>query len=733
MVLWTAAAAESGWLGRRLLKSGNYEDRVALWVDTLFSVGGLAVCEAALVGGDGAPWMKNIAIGAALGAAATPNPVERAAAMTVLSSAAVVSGVNAKGRDAHVAGLALAVNDAISWWGMHGATRAYVAGHLRQARLRDEADALALQTAAAAAAESERSRQHILVHEGTIDALDALAASVDPHSAGAIARQEAARLRHVLRTRGEVPSDLDRSLYEITEASMAEGLRVELVTAELVAELRAEVVAAVANAVHASLLAAAELGDARRAVVRAASDSGTVTVTVRHHGKGFSAGSGSEYEMRLGVLPRLLANVGGTADVWSSEDGGVRVTFAVPMGESIGDGADLTIDSAPAEAPSEGLTTSGEAPPLDQEARRAERTILSAFMAWRLSGLATGLAALIAGRHRYRSLRAAIVQWLMAAGESAWLLRRLYRRRTTTSDRVAARVDAVSAVAVVAVGRATLATEDRWTWVNWAPWSFAAPAVCGQVIAGDDIGHSIVGAASISAAVGALSSRVTEVAATWGALGAFFAATRLFVRQIRGAAASLDAAHAAAVTEGTRLAADRERTRQLRLLHDSALQTLEAVASGRYPDLATIQARARSESARLRSELDDPRGHRGGFGEELRAVVDEHRAYLDIELYIGDVGQPGRQAAAALRDACGEALMNVRKHANVGSARVQVGPIGAGLQLTVEDDGDGFDPSVMAGFGITESIRQRLSDVGGEAEIISWPGRGTRIVLWAPA
>jgi len=48
--------------------------------------------------------------------------------------------------------------------------------------------------------------------------LRALAASDDRDAAGALARLEAGRLRHILRTRGEVPSDLDSALYEVVDA-----------------------------------------------------------------------------------------------------------------------------------------------------------------------------------------------------------------------------------------------------------------------------------------------------------------------------------------------------------------------------------------------------------------------------------------------------------------------------------------------------------------------------------
>jgi len=58
------------------------------------------------------------------------------------------------------------------------------------------------------------------------------------------------------------------------------------------------------------------------------------------------------------------------------------------------------------------------------ETTRADRTIATLLMSWRFSGLATGLAASVAGRRRYRSQAAAAVQLVAAVLESAWLARR---------------------------------------------------------------------------------------------------------------------------------------------------------------------------------------------------------------------------------------------------------------------------------------------------------------------
>lgn len=55
--------------------------------------------------------------------------------------------------------------------------------------------------------------------------------------------------------------------------------------------------------------------------------------------------------------------------------------------------------------------------------------------------------------------------------------------------------------------------------------------------------------------------------------------------------------------------------------------------------------------------------------------------------------------------------------------------------MTVSDDGIGFDPDRVspASSGLRNSVRARLVDAVGRAEIISSPGHGTSVVLtWNP-
>jgi len=353
-------------------------------------------------------------------------------------------------------------------------------------------------------------------------------------------------------------------------------------------------------------------------------------------------------------------------------------------------------------------------------------------LTWRFTGIATGVAAFVAGHRRYRSRLSGVGQLGVAVCESAWLARRVWR--TSRWRQADATVDALTAMLTLAWGRFNLEPDDRRTWLNWVPWSFAANAVTVQAIGVDRLTSAATGGTAIAGANATVNPKLTDIVASTGAMAAFFVGSRLFARQIRGGAARLEAAQADAVRAGVELAAERERAAQLRVLHDGALQTLEAVGSGRYQDMAAIRAEAQAEAGKLRREMDGLSITGETFIEGIDAMIRDHiRLGLDVELHVDPVAGPSARVARALRDACNEALVNVRKHAGTDRATVEVRRSGTGLEVIVADRGRGFDSTqVPAGFGRAESIAARLAAVGGKADVISVPGAGTTVTLWGP-
>ena len=371
------------------------------------------------------------------------------------------------------------------------------------------------------------------------------------------------------------------------------------------------------------------------------------------------------------------------------------------------------------------------------ERRRAERVIISAFLAWRVTGLATGAAALVGGWRHYRRAWLAALQLIGAGAESLWLAKRLLGAEGKWADTPAAAVDAATATAALAAGWSSLTPANRWTWLDWVPWSLSANVVAGQAMGVESAPLGALGATALIGLNAAATKAKTEAVAVSGGMAAFFAVGRLFAAQIRKTATDLEAAQAAAVRSRMTLAAENEKLVQLRILHDGAVQTLEALGSGRFQSHEAMRQYARTEADRLLGALELSSADHRDLRSELESVVARHlRAGLSARFQAEICSEPPGLVRSALCDAASEALTNVKKHAGVASAVVSLKvPPGdpMGIVVRVEDDGLGFDTTAQSeGFGITESIRHRVGDVGGSASIESSPGNGTRVTLVWP-
>jgi nitrate/nitrite-specific signal transduction histidine kinase len=83
-----------------------------------------------------------------------------------------------------------------------------------------------------------------------------------------------------------------------------------------------------------------------------------------------------------------------------------------------------------------------------------------------------------------------------------------------------------------------------------------------------------------------------------------------------------------------------------------------------------------------------------------------------------------------------EALSNIRKHAKASHAHVQISTRDGQMEVTVSDDGTGFDPSHgkqdgWPRFGL-QTMKERANSIGGTLDISSIVGEGTKVVLTVP-
>jgi len=133
---------------------------------------------------------------------------------------------------------------------------------------------------------------------------------------------------------------------------------------------------------------------------------------------------------------------------------------------------------------------------------------------------------------------------------------------------------------------------------------------------------------------------------------------------------------------------------------------------------------------RLRPEMLDMLGLQGALEEMVRQVGSSHPACrFSLHTEGGFAGLDGDAAISAYR-IVQEALSNIVKHARASTASVEVLRRGAALQITVADDGVGFDPArTAAGIGLA-GMRERVQALGGSFAMDC--ASGTRIAITLP-
>jgi len=145
-----------------------------------------------------------------------------------------------------------------------------------------------------------------------------------------------------------------------------------------------------------------------------------------------------------------------------------------------------------------------------------------------------------------------------------------------------------------------------------------------------------------------------------------------------------------------------------------------------------------TDTRTLTFDLSSPILNEIGFETAVASWLDEQvREKYGIETEFEDDGQQKMLDAdiqALLFRNVRELLINVVKHANAQNVKVSVGKVDDLINISVEDNGDGFEPADVASkatFGLF-SIRERLEQLGGSFEIDSEPGSGSKFTMTAP-
>ncbi len=217
------------------------------------------------------------------------------------------------------------------------------------------------------------------------------------------------------------------------------------------------------------------------------------------------------------------------------------------------------------------------------------------------------------------------------------------------------------------------------------------------------------------------------------------------------------AAHAATALENAQLyqvvqrsAADKERQRLARHLHDSVTQSLYSLAlmsngwaamseKGElknpvesFRQLEGLSVQALSEMRLLIHQLRPPvlekTGLVGALQERLEAV--EHRVGLETKLLTeGDVEGLPQHVEEEFFHISQEALNNALRHADASNIQIRIEVENGSARLAVEDDGRGFDPTESnGGLGLI-TMRERAESLGGDFKLTSDDDHGTVVEI----
>ncbi len=223
---------------------------------------------------------------------------------------------------------------------------------------------------------------------------------------------------------------------------------------------------------------------------------------------------------------------------------------------------------------------------------------------------------------------------------------------------------------------------------------------------------------------------------------------RLLANQV-----ALAVRNARAYLYGEELAISEERSRIAREIHDGIAQSLAFTAlkldlAGKLVERDPARVRSELETARetLREQIREVRRsifalrpielEKLGFIETLRQYVRDFGEQNNNKMNLEILGEPKLSPAdeAVLFRILQESLNNVAKHARANQVWVKLVCNDAHTQISVRDDGRGFDPANLTGrvtsaggLGL-QQMRERIGARGGKFEFKSAVDAGTEIV-----
>jgi signal transduction histidine kinase len=199
------------------------------------------------------------------------------------------------------------------------------------------------------------------------------------------------------------------------------------------------------------------------------------------------------------------------------------------------------------------------------------------------------------------------------------------------------------------------------------------------------------------------------------------------------------------------IAVSEERNRLARDLHDSAKQQALAAslqlgtaltlydqdprtAKKHLVEAETLVDSVRNELTNLVHELRPQPVDGQDFSGTLKEYSEDwsHRSGIKITIDMGESNELSLETREALFRIAQEALANIARHSSAGCAEVSLKYGIDVVNMTIQDDGHGFDKSIHhSGLGLY-SMRERAEVLGGSFTVESSAEQGTKIVVALP-
>jgi signal transduction histidine kinase len=172
----------------------------------------------------------------------------------------------------------------------------------------------------------------------------------------------------------------------------------------------------------------------------------------------------------------------------------------------------------------------------------------------------------------------------------------------------------------------------------------------------------------------------------------------------------------------------------------------DAAAQQRVLQAVGLLERALGEIRNFIGAFRPPGFERRELGQIIEGLAVQHETLTDqtVELELPhDLGDCALPTKIAIYRILQEGLANGHRHSGASRQRVAVARRRGAIELTVSDDGRGFDPErVLASeedvgvegghFGL-RGIQDRVEMLGGTFALASAPGRGTTLTVTLPA